>query len=60
MPEICKVDKSVEIVDFDPQEWKELFPGVFYNRMKKDMFCFRCPAKVEPVVEPKVEKKQDK
>ncbi len=64
MPEICKVDKSTEI-DFDPAEWKEFLPNVFYNRLKKDMFCFRCPAKEakeekeEAKEESKVEEKRD-
>ena len=44
MPEI--IDKSTEI-DFDPSEWKEFMPNVFYNRLKRDMICFRCEAEVE-------------
>ena len=31
-----------ERIDFDPVEWKEFMPGVFYRRDKPDELCFRC------------------
>ena len=50
---------STEIEDFDIQEWKEVFSGVFYNRLKPDMFCFRCEEKVEEKVEEAVATEDD-
>ena len=44
-------------IEFDPIEWKEIFSGVFYNRLNPDMFCFRCEEKVEKKVEVKLTKK---
>ena len=48
------MDKSTEI-EFDPLEWKMFMPGVFYNRLKPDMFCFRCEEKEEKEEKEKVE-----
>ena len=45
-----------KLVDFDPYEWREFMPGMFYRRDNPEDICFLCN---EPKEETKEETKSD-
>ena len=47
-------------VDFDPVEWKEFLPGMFYRRDNPEDFCFLCEEPKEETKEETKEKEKKK